>query len=364
MSTHDYIIANQTFPATRADINDALAAIVSNNSNATAPATTYGNMWWYDTTANMLKIRNNGNSSWIDVGYFDQTNGKFVARVTETTAKTTAYTVVLTDRNKTILADATSVAFTVTLPTAASAGDGFVITVKKTDSSANAVTIDANGSETIDGALTQSLAGQYDNITLISNGTAWFMLGKTYGVFTSSAAGLTPASGGGTNKFLRADGTFQEVLTKPALITPSGSSIDITGIPSGVNTIILGIDNLSTNGTSGIILQLGDSGGIETSGYASATGTGTTYAALFTGIQLTPTTIAATNSRTGHVFLTKFPGVDAWTISGNLAEWSNTTTSNFAGGKLLSGVLDRLRITTLGGANTFDSGSLYIIYGY
>ena len=79
MATHDYNIANQGFPAFRADLNDALAAIVSNNSNATAPATTFAHMLWVDTAANpsVLKIRNADNDAWITIGSINQTDDKF-----------------------------------------------------------------------------------------------------------------------------------------------------------------------------------------------------------------------------------------------------------------------------------------------
>lgn len=68
MATHDYVIANGTGAAVRSDLNDALAAIVSNNSSATAPATTYAYMWWPDTTTGLLKQRNAANSAWITIG--------------------------------------------------------------------------------------------------------------------------------------------------------------------------------------------------------------------------------------------------------------------------------------------------------
>jgi len=79
MATHDYNIANQGFPAFRTDLNNALAAIVSNNSNATAPATTFAHMIWVDTAANpsILKIRNADNDAWITIGEIDQTGDKF-----------------------------------------------------------------------------------------------------------------------------------------------------------------------------------------------------------------------------------------------------------------------------------------------
>ena len=72
MTQHDYTIANQTFPNTRADINSALAAIVSQNSGATAPSTTYAYQLWYDTANDKLKIRNANDDAWIDIFGFDQ----------------------------------------------------------------------------------------------------------------------------------------------------------------------------------------------------------------------------------------------------------------------------------------------------
>jgi len=67
MSQHDMVIDNQGFAATRADFNAALAALVTNSSGATEPATTYAFQWWADTTAGILKQRNAANSGWIDI---------------------------------------------------------------------------------------------------------------------------------------------------------------------------------------------------------------------------------------------------------------------------------------------------------
>jgi len=77
MSTHDYVINDQTTPAFRADLNSALAAIATNNGSATAPTTTYAGMWWNDTANNYLKIRNAADSAWVIVGEFDVANSRF-----------------------------------------------------------------------------------------------------------------------------------------------------------------------------------------------------------------------------------------------------------------------------------------------
>ena len=74
MATHDYVIANGTGSAVRSDLNNALAAIVSNNSSSTEPSTTYAFQWWADTNNTLLKIRNAGNSAWVTVGDYSATN--------------------------------------------------------------------------------------------------------------------------------------------------------------------------------------------------------------------------------------------------------------------------------------------------
>lgn len=65
MSQHDYDIANAAGSVVRADINSLVAAIASQNSGASAPSVTFPNMWWYDTTNSLLKLRNPANSAWM-----------------------------------------------------------------------------------------------------------------------------------------------------------------------------------------------------------------------------------------------------------------------------------------------------------
>jgi hypothetical protein len=71
MSQHDYVIANGTGAAVRSDLNGALAAIVTQNSGATAPSTTYAYQWWADTTTGLLKLRNAANNAWITLFQLD-----------------------------------------------------------------------------------------------------------------------------------------------------------------------------------------------------------------------------------------------------------------------------------------------------
>ncbi len=78
MSQHDLTIANQGFPAFRADLNDALQALGSCQSGTSAPSPTFANQLWYDTTNNILKIRNEDNDAWISIATLDQ-SGDLVA---------------------------------------------------------------------------------------------------------------------------------------------------------------------------------------------------------------------------------------------------------------------------------------------
>lgn len=77
MSQHDFDIANQTASNARADINNALQALASLSSGATAPSTTYANMLWYDTSNNTLKMRAEADDAWVSVGYLDQSSDAF-----------------------------------------------------------------------------------------------------------------------------------------------------------------------------------------------------------------------------------------------------------------------------------------------
>jgi len=74
MAQHDYTIANQSGAAFRADLNNALAAIVSQNSGASEPTTTFAYQLWADTTAGLLKLRNGANNAWVTVGTLASAN--------------------------------------------------------------------------------------------------------------------------------------------------------------------------------------------------------------------------------------------------------------------------------------------------
>ena len=73
MATADYVLANQSGAAFRTDLNNTLAAIVSNNSNSSEPATKYAYQWWADTSNAVMKLRNSANDGWIELFQLDGT---------------------------------------------------------------------------------------------------------------------------------------------------------------------------------------------------------------------------------------------------------------------------------------------------
>ena len=81
MSQHDMNIANQGFPAFRADLNNALVALASTSNGTSAPSTTFAYQMWVDTTTaagNILYIRNSANDGNIEIARINQTTGKFI----------------------------------------------------------------------------------------------------------------------------------------------------------------------------------------------------------------------------------------------------------------------------------------------
>lgn len=100
MSQHDFNIANQLFPATRADLNNAFVALASNSSGDAEPTTTYANQWWYETDTNTLKLRNEANSAWIEIATLDQSSNNVLSITTQgLTLGATAITATATEIN-------------------------------------------------------------------------------------------------------------------------------------------------------------------------------------------------------------------------------------------------------------------------
>jgi hypothetical protein len=149
--------------------------------------------------------------------------------------------------------------------------------------------------------------------------------------------------------------------------TTSGTSIDFTGIPSWVKRITMMLNGVSTNGASVVQIQLGTSAGVATTGYAShagiaGIGNSASGLASTSGFSI-GTTSAAIDVRYGHTVLTLVSG--SFWIASHSYGLTATSGSYFIGGAgamNLSGTLDRLRLTTVNGTDTFDAGSVNILY--
>jgi len=131
------------------------------HSNASDPTALTDGLMWYRSDTDVFRVRANGVTETLAIESVD----------TETITTGTT----LDDTHYVILVNATSAAVTVTLPAVAS-NSGRIYYIKKIDSSANAVTIDGNASETIDDSTTKVLSAQYDSVTIACDGTEWWIL--------------------------------------------------------------------------------------------------------------------------------------------------------------------------------------------
>lgn len=148
-----------------------------------------------------------------------------------------------------------------------------------------------------------------------------------------------------------------------AVNSTSGTSIDFTGIPAGIKRVTLMFQGLSTNGTSLPRIQLG-SGSVTTSGYLTVAGYfgSSQAAASSTGGWDFYGDGGAGSLRTGQIVFTLI-GSNTWVGTGMFDDEASTVYVWAMSGKVtLSGSLDRVRVTTVNGTDTFDAGSINILY--
>jgi hypothetical protein len=179
----------------------------------------------------------------------------------------------------------------------------------------------------------------------------------------ATASSFTATMPAGTGNVVVA-GINSAIVSGTSQASTSGTSIDFTGIPSWVKRITVMFSGVSTSGTSNIQVQLGDSGGIEVTGYAGSYGGnsgtsigGAAYAGA--GFVVTNAVTAASNIQ-GQLILSLI-GSNAWVGTGNTAR-ADSYSSWTAGAKTLSDTLTQVRITTVNGTDTFDAGSINILY--
>jgi hypothetical protein len=147
--------------------------------------------------------------------------------------------------------------------------------------------------------------------------------------------------------------------------TTSGTSINFTGIYTGVKRVTVNFVGVSTNGTDAILIQIGDAGGIESSGYLggsnAVTNGGATAGANSTAGLLVYSVAAANIIHGSAVFELVDEATFSWVGRGTFALSNAATNIVSACSKTLSaGGINQVTITTTGGSNTFDAGSMNI----
>jgi hypothetical protein len=151
--------------------------------------------------------------------------------------------------------------------------------------------------------------------------------------------------------------------TNSSVATTSGTSVSSSGtvtIPSTATQVIMHFNGISTNGSSVPIIQIGDSGGLETTGYTQRGGYSTAGSSGTTGF-VTSDNWNATDTLYGSITFSKV-GTDIWSAVGIFAILGQNKMAHCGGIKTLSTTLDRVGITTTGGTDTFDAGSFYVTY--
>jgi hypothetical protein len=201
------------------------------------------------------------------------------------------------------------------------------------------------------------------NLSLLSGATTVVAVTATGATVTGTLAATGAITGSST--VAGSTGILYPLTSGTAVASTSGTSIDFTGIPSWAKKITVMLAGVSTSGTSIILIQLGDSGGIETSGYTGGgnylPGAGTVTLST-TGFGLMGLNPTASTFHDGFITLAlQNSGTFTWVETGLLIR-SDANMTNTAGAKSLSATLDRIRLTTVNGTDTFDAGSVNILY--
>lgn len=216
-----------------------------------------------------------------------------------------------------------------------------------TPAAVNATTLDVSGLTTV-GANIVSDTDSTDDLG--STGVRWANVWADAGTFTDSVT-------------LGSDAVYATTLDTPVAST-SGTSVTFTGIPSWAKKVTVTFSGVSTSGTSRPLIRLGDSGGIETTGYLGSACIITT--SVSTG---TPTdghgisnTWSGANVVHGSATFTLLDSTNhIWSGTSTLSASSSSTVYLGSSSKTLDTALTQLSITTTGGSDTFDAGSINIL---
>ena len=180
---------------------------------------------------------------------------------------------------------------------------------------------------------------------------------------STAVVAVAPSTAG--NVIFTTDGatwsSTSKLVSGTAVASTSGTSIDFTGIPSWVKRVTVMLSGVSTSGTSNFLIQIGNAT-IQTTGYASTASSGSVNVTSTAGFIITQS-IAATTTTSGLVCIMAFGTGNQYIASQSVGQSVANTYGCCGGGNVaLSGVLDRIRITTVNGTDTFDAGSINIMY--
>lgn len=183
------------------------------------------------------------------------------------------------------------------------------------------------------------------------------LTGDTSGQVTLAA----PAVAGSNTLTLQAATATNAVNTlATAVASTSGTSIDFTGLPSWIKRITVMFAGVSTSGSSSLLVQIG-AGSFTVTGYSGQCNAGGTLTAMSTGFMVN-SNMSAANLHSGNVNINTL-GSNIWSESGLVLNQGVASNGCYSGGYLtLGGTLDRVRITTVNGTDTFDAGTINILY--
>lgn len=218
-------------------------------------------------------------------------------------------------------------------------------------------------------AITTDTSGTLNIVTGSGSGSNAITIDASQAVTMPGTLAVTGAQtvGGNltvTGTLTATGGVSGGVRSGTAVASTSGTSIDFTGIPSGVKRITIMLANVSTTGIVPITFRLGTSGGIVSTGYTGSQGyVGGTPAStnMSTGFEVYNDTAAVTYQ--GQIVLTLVDSAtNTWCASGIVGVTTQAYMRYIGGYIALSGTLTQLRMTTTTGTPTFDSGIINILY--
>jgi hypothetical protein len=151
------------------------------------------------------------------------------------------------------------------------------------------------------------------------------------------------------------------IISGTAQASTSGTSIDFTSIPSWVKRVTVSFNGVSTSGTSGVLIQIG-AGSVTTTGYVSSGSRNSSTVSTGSATNGFYIRFISADEFLNGVCLISTLGSNIWAESHSLGSGSANVTFIGGGAVTLSGTLDRVRITTVNGTDTFDAGSINILY--